>query len=295
VKESINVAHRACLVIGILLLSVTSVSLADQSGTEGSRQPLQYRVDFRVDSNDPWQTYSRVRSKDKAEAIAKDVRESGYQVEVVNDLTPAPQPLPDAAATSASALYPNSNWAADYNYYNVPGGQANHSGWFGGYVPGYASRVYPGYAWSGGRSWHNGFWRGHNWNRGWNRGWNGAGWWGGGGWNGGGGWSGSHRNWNNSHADRGSHESHGERSGRHTHQSSHTHDATAGHHTAGHHAAAHHANNASGDHHGTGHHGAGARTAGNHGGAHHGTGGHHGGNGGAGHHSAGHSGRHQDP
>jgi hypothetical protein len=264
-----------------------------------------YRVNYRPSARDPWQLYSEVRSLDKANQIATDLRQSGYQSEVVNDLNPSPQPFPDAAQTSASGYYPTSNWAADYNYYLVPGGRYNNYGWFGGWNPGYGYRVYSGYANNGGSNWHSGFWRGHNWNRGWNRGWNGAGWWGGGGWNGGGGWSGSHRNWNNSHSGRGSHESSHEHHSRQAHHSSHTHHAAAGHHSAGHHAAAHHASHSSADHRGTGHHAAGGRTggrqtshhaAGGHAARGHSRGGHHGGNhSSAGRHAGGHSGRHHDP
>jgi hypothetical protein len=280
-------------------------------GARGAQQPsttagapsssaMRYRVNYRPSADDPWQIYTEVRSQAKADQIAADLRQSGYRSEVVDDWTPTPQPYPDAAQTSASRYYPTSNWSSDYNYYVVPGGRSYNYGWFGGWNPGYINRVYPGYAWNGGSYWHNGYWRGHNWNRGWNRGWNGAGWWGGGGWAGGGGWSGSHRNWNSSHSHRGSHESHHEHHSRQAHHASQTHHHTAGHHTAGHHAAGHHASHASADHRGTGHRGAGGRTGGR-GGAHHAAGGHGGGGrrggrgGGAGHHAAGHSGRHHDP
>jgi hypothetical protein len=275
------------------------------SSVAGDPSVARYRLNYRPSAADPWQVYTEVRSLDKANQIAAELGQTGYQTQVVSDLTPSPQPFPDAAQTSASGYYPTSNWAADYNQYVVPGGRFNNYGWFGGWNPWYSHRVYPTYASNSGSYWQSGTYRGHNWNRGWNRGWNGAGWWGGGGWNGGGGWSGSHRNWNSSHSSRGSHESASERSTRNAHHSSHTHRASAGHHTAGHHAAAHHASHASADHRGTGHHAAGRRTgghqtahhaAGGHAGRGHSRGGQHGGHrSSAGHHAAGHSARHHDP
>src|SRR5581483_3258158 len=117
---------------------------------------------------------------------------------------PTPQPYPDAAATSASNYYPTSNWASDYNYYNVPGGSNYGYNWYGGWNPWNRVGVYNTYAYNGGRSWTGGWWRGGGWTSGWNRG-GGYGW--------GGGWSGSHRNWNYSHGDRYSHSGYGDHHG----------------------------------------------------------------------------------
>src|SRR5207248_1790437 len=64
--------------------------------------PLRYRVNYRPSDKDPWQLYAETRSRDKANTIASEVRESGYRAQVVDDLTPAPQPYPDASETSAS-------------------------------------------------------------------------------------------------------------------------------------------------------------------------------------------------
>ena len=251
---------------------------------------VRYRVNYRATGQDPWQVYSETKNRTKAESVAAEVRASGYQAEVVNDLTPSPQPYPDPAETSASGYYPTSNWAADYNTYVVPGGNYNY-GWYGGYNPLYGHRHYSNYWWNGGNSGYGGGWGGHWWNRGWHHG---EGW-------------GAHRHWNNSHAHRGSHFAHHERHGQHAHHMYHPHRNTAGHHTAGHHAAARHASNHSAEHRGTGHRNAGARTAGHRAAGHHAAGhaarGHagRGGRGGggahntAGRHAGGQHARHLDP
>src|SRR5262249_32020228 len=72
--------------------------------------PIKYRVNYRPTANDVWQQYAETRSLDKANAIAAEVQNSGYQSQVVNDLTPFPHVFPDAAETSASRYYPTSNW-----------------------------------------------------------------------------------------------------------------------------------------------------------------------------------------
>ena len=143
--------------------------------------------------------YSGTRSLDKANTIAHEVRQTGYQAEVVDDATPVPQFYPDVADTSASNYYPTSNWAADYNHYNVPGGNYGY-GWYGGWNPWYRHRIYPSYGWNSGRYAQNGWWRGHGWNTGWNSGY---------GW--GDGWNHSHRNFNANHAGRSTHYAHHER------------------------------------------------------------------------------------
>jgi hypothetical protein len=253
---------------------------------------MTYRVNYRPGENDPWQLYAETRDLAKANKIADEVKESGYQAQVVDDLTPSAQPFPDAAETSASAYYPGSNWSADYNYYVVPGGRYNNYGWYGGWNPWYGFRLYPNYWWNGGRSWYSAGWPGHYWGHGWHRG---AGW--------GAGWSGSHRYWNYSHPDRGTHSTYNDRHGEHAHHMYHAHHMAAGHHSPGHHAAARHSSHSSYAHRGIGHRGAGRRTAGHRGAAHHaaghaarggrghGAGGHHS----PGRHAAGHHGRHHDP
>jgi hypothetical protein len=251
---------------------------------------LRYRVNYRPTSSDPWQLYSETRSLTKANTIAAEVKSSGYESQVVDDLTPSPQPFPDSSETSASNYYPSSNWAADYNRYVVPGGNYSY-GWYGGWHPGYGYRSYPNYWWNGGSSWNSGYWPGHYWNSGWRRGE---------------GLVNGHRNWNNSHVDRGTHDAHHERHSQNAHHMYHPQHNSAGHHSPGHHAAARHSSHASSDHRGTGHRGAGARTAGHRGAAHR-AGGHaarghtgRGGRGGGhrnspGRNAAGHHGRHLDP
>ncbi len=76
---------------------------------------LRYRVNYRPAASDPWQLYAETRSLAKANSLVSGVRNAGYQTEVVSDLTPSPQPYPDALETSASRYYPTSNWANDYN------------------------------------------------------------------------------------------------------------------------------------------------------------------------------------
>jgi hypothetical protein len=253
----------------------------------GGSNPPTYRVNYRPSISDVWQLYAETRGLDKANAIAASVKEAGYQAQVVDDLSPSAQPYPDASQTSASAYYPASNWAADYNNYIVPG-RGNNYGWYSGWYPWYGYRSYPNYYWNGGNSWNSGYWRGHYWNNGWNRG---------------AGWNTSHRYWNNSNADRGTHNAYHEQHGQNAHHMYHPHHVSAGHQSPGHHAAARHASNASYAHRGTGHRGAGTRTAGHQAFAHrargHAGGGHRGGARGGGRspgrHAAGHSGRHHDP
>src|SRR5262245_59022826 len=138
------------------------------AGQPSSAAP-RYRVNYRPTETDPWQLYGGTRSLDKANTIAHEVRQTGYQAEVVDDATPVPQFYPDVADTSASNYYPTSNWAADYNHYNVPGGNYGY-GWYGGWNPWYRHRIYPSYGWNSGRYVQNGWWRGHGWNTGWNSG-----------------------------------------------------------------------------------------------------------------------------
>ncbi len=240
--------YSALLVLtGTALIAIGQTDSGGTSTTHGQR----FRVNYRPTSGDPWQVYAESRDRARADSIADEVRQSGYQAEVVSGATPVPQFYPDATQSSASNYYPTSNWAADYNQYNVPGGGYGY-GWYGGWNPWYRHRVYPGYAYNSGRYWNNGWWRGH----GWNGGWGGAGavW--------GEGWNNSHRNWNYNHADRG-HYAHHEHHSSAAHHGYANHRATAGHHQSGHHAAAWHGNHHGGEHRGHGH-------APNHGGGGHG-------------------------
>jgi hypothetical protein len=274
---------------GALAAQAPGAPAAGGGLVQSGSHPLTYRVNYRPSENDTWQLYAETRGLDKANTIAAGVRETGYQTQVIDDLTPSAQPFPDASETSASNYYPTSNWAADYNNYIVPG-RSNNYGWYGGWYPWYGYRSYPNYYWNGGNSWNSGYWPGHYWNNGWNRG---------------AGWNTSHRYWNNSNADRGTHNAYHEQHSQNAHHMYHAQHVSAGHHSPGHHAAARHASNASYGHRGTGHRGAGTRTAGHRAAAHHAAGhaarGHgRGGRGGGGHHSpgrnaAGHSGRHHDP
>ncbi|MDR3638825.1 MAG: hypothetical protein P4L84_33770 [Isosphaeraceae bacterium] len=259
---------------------------------QAAGQQQQYRVNYRPSDHDPWQLYAPARTLDKANAIASEVRQSGYQAAVVSAATPTPQPYPDAAETSASNYYPTSNWANDYNYYSVPGGSGSGSGygynWYGGWNPWNRHHLYSNYASAGGSGWNSGWYGGHGWNSGWNRGYAG------------GGWSGSHRNWNNNHAGRGSHYSHHERHSSHAHHGYAGHRATTGHHSAGHHAAASHSSHHSSEHRGTGHFANGGRNGGHNAHSHsagghsfHGGGGRHGGTGGR--HAGGQHAHHLDP
>jgi hypothetical protein len=278
---------------GLIAVSLGQAPAQPSTSSGPVAGALRYRVNYRPDDSHPWQLYTEARSLDKANTIASDVKESGYQSQVVTNATPLPQALPDATNYSASSYYPTSNWANDYNYYSVPGGGNYNYGWWGGGNPGYGYRYYPTYAWNNGSNWNSGYWRGYGLNRGWNRGWGYGGWYGGGGYGGYGGWGGSHRNWNYNHGSRGSHAGYGDRHGYHAHHGYHSHSATSGHHGAGHYGAGRHSSHHSGDHHGSHHHGNGGRTAG-HGGRHAG-GGHGGRHGSSGHHSGGHHGRHSDP
>ena len=99
-----------------------------------SSNPTRYRVNYRPSRGDPWQLYAETRNLEQANTIASGVKQSGYQAQIVDDLTPAPQPYPDASETSASSYYPTSNWAADYNRYIVPGASYNY-GCYGGWNP----------------------------------------------------------------------------------------------------------------------------------------------------------------
>jgi hypothetical protein len=223
-----------------------------QTAIPGQEQPgspqVHYRVNYRPSDTDPWQLYAQTRSLENANKIADDVRQSGYQAEVVDDATPVPQPYPDASDYSASDYYPISNYASTYNTYMLPGGGYNY-GWYGGWYPGYRHHFYAGYWGNSGRYWHNGWWRGHGWNGGWNRGY-------------GDGWNTSHRNWNYNHADRSSHLNHHERVNRNVHRMDNFHQLTTGHHAAGHYGAAWHAGHQVSGHHGGGHYANGRRTAG---------------------------------
>jgi hypothetical protein len=197
-REAASVLAAAVLVAlvwpGTLEAQTQNTRRTTGVGAQLGGGPMTYRVNYRPGENDPWQLYAETRDLAKANKIADEVKESGYQAQVVDDLTPSAQPFPDAAETSASAYYPGSNWSADYNYYVVPGGRYNNYGWYGGWNPWYGYRLYPNYWWNGGRSWYSAGWPGHYWGHGWHRG---AGW--------GAGWSGSHRYWNYSHPDRGTH------------------------------------------------------------------------------------------
>ena len=102
---------------------------AGQAAT--ATNPTRYRVNYRPDRQRAVAALCGDPKLDKANAIAAEFTGSGYLSQVVNDLTPSPQPFPDAAETSASRYYPTSNWASDYNYYVVPGGNYNY-GWYGG-------------------------------------------------------------------------------------------------------------------------------------------------------------------
>jgi hypothetical protein len=253
----------------------------------GSASAVRYRVNYRPTASDPWQLYTEARTLAKANTIAAEMRQTGYQAEVVDSATPVPQFYPDAADTSASGYYPTSNYAADYNTYIAPGGGGSYGyGWYGGWNPWYRYRVYPSYWWNGGRTWNGGWWGGHGWSHGWNHAYN----WGDS-------WNHSHRNWNYSHADRGTHAAYGEHHAAAAHHGFAGHRATAGHHFAGHHAAAWHGNHHAAAHRGTGHFAGGARTGGHRGAAHRG-GGHArggGGHGTAGRHAGGMHARHMDP
>ena len=135
-----------------------------------------------------------------ANAIAAEVKSTGYETQVVNSLTPAAQPLPGCEPKRAPrGIIPRRTGRQDYNYYVVPGGNYNY-GSYGGWNPWYGYRSYPNYWWNGGRSFYGAGWGGHYWGGGWRRG----GGWGGAGWSGGA-WSSNHRNWNNSHVDRSTH------------------------------------------------------------------------------------------
>ncbi len=250
VSNALVLAAFSICVLGVVALAEGAQNPPGPGQT--ATNPLRYQVNYRASSNDPWQLYASTRSLANANAIAAEVKATGYEAEVVSNQTPAAQLYPDAEETSASRYYPTSNWAQDYNYYVVPGGNNNY-GTYAGWNPWYGYRSYPNYWWNGGRSYYGAGWGGHYWGGGWRRG----GGWGGAGWSGGA-WSGHHRNWNMSHADRSTHAAHSERNGEQTHQQYHAHQASAGHHQPGHHAAARHASQASSEHRGAGHRGNGA-------------------------------------
>jgi hypothetical protein len=77
---------------------------------------IRYRVNYRPSDDDPWQLYSELRRQQKANALAEDVRKSGYQAEVVDHATPSPPPYPNPTDTSASDYDPTSNRAADSHH-----------------------------------------------------------------------------------------------------------------------------------------------------------------------------------
>jgi hypothetical protein len=279
------------------IVAIGQAALGQVTDAQGGPAPdagetLGYRVNYRPSDTAPWQVYAQTRSLANANAIADEVKQSGYQAEVVSAATPSPQPYPDAADYSASNYYPTSNFASDYNYYNVPLGGLYNYGWYGGYHPWWGYRARPWYAWNGGNYWHSGWWRGYGWNRGWGAGWHN-------------GWNSAHRLWNENHADRASHEAYFERHDRNAHHTNPSHHATAGHHTPGHQAAAFHGNRGAADHRGTGHFQIGGRnmgrnTSGHHPAGHaamgHVAGGQHaGGHPSPGGHAAGHHAAHLDP
>jgi hypothetical protein len=277
----------AALVVAVLFMPGLEARGQAPDSSSAVASATRYRVNYRAADSAPWQVYAEARTRDKADAIAAEVRQSGYQAEVVSNQNPTPQAYPDASDYSASGYYPTSNWASNYNTYVVPGGGSYNYGWYGGWHPWYRYNVYPGYWWNSGRYWHNGWWRGHGWNHGWNRGY--------------GGWNASHRNWNHSHSDRGSHHTHSEHHAAQAHHGYHPSRMTTGHHSAGHHAAARHAAHAGGEHRGTGHFGHGARTAGHNAAGHRAAGhavrGHAGGgrHASAGRHAGAHHAAHHDP
>ncbi len=267
---------------GVFVLALAS--LGQTVPTQPAQATVQYRVNYRPADTDAWQFYAQSRDPTRANTIAAEVRQTGYQAAVVDDATPVPQFYPDAANTSASNYYPTSNWAADYNHYVVPGGNYGY-GWYGGWNPWNRHHVYPSYTANSGRYPHNAMWRGGGWNGGWGQG---NGW--------GDGWNNSHRNWNANHADRGAHAAHHERHAAAAHHGYAPNRMTTGHHQAAHHAAAWHGNHHAAAHRGTGHFAVGARTAGRRGAAHRAGG--HGGAGrhaSAGRHAGGMHARHLDP
>src|SRR5262245_594297 len=94
----------------IVCLAVLGWASGALAGGEAGQAPpgssaVRYRVNYRPSGNDPWQLYAETRSLAKANTIATSIKESGYQAQVVDDLTPAPQPYPDASQTSASRYY----------------------------------------------------------------------------------------------------------------------------------------------------------------------------------------------
>jgi len=284
--ENAIVPWAIAMALAVVGLEPTQQPFPAASGTNPPGSNIvRYRVNYRPSASDPWQLYTEARTLNKANTIAAEMRQAGYQAEVVDTSTPVPQFFPDAADTSASGYYPTSNYAADYNSYIVPGGNYGY-GWYGGWYPWYRHRVYPSYWWNGGRSWTGGWWGTHNWSHGWNHAYN----WGDA-------WNHSHRNWNYSHRDRGTHATRSEHHANAAHHGFAAHRATAGHHMAGHHAAAWHGNHQAAGHRGTGHFAHGARTGGRRGAAHRGAGHARGGHGHrtAGRHSGGMHARHMDP
>ena len=228
------------------------------SGRPGqtATNPLRYQVNYRATANDPWQLYASTRSLRKANAIAAEVKSTGYLTRCRQQPDARPAAItPILRRPSASRYYPTSNWSSDYNYYVVPGGNYNY-GWYGGWNPWYGYRSYPNYWWNGGRSYYGAGWGGHYWGGGWRRG----GGWGGAGWSGGA-WSGNHRNWNNSHVDRSTHGATMSGTANRLIISTTPQQHSAGHHQPGHHAAARHASHASAEHRGAGHRGSGAAPA----------------------------------
>ena len=166
-----NMSGAAAVVVSWLVTLASGARAQEAVGdVQTATNPARYQVNYRATANDPWQLYASTRSLEKANTIAADVKSSGYLADVVTNLTPVAQPLPDYAATSALRYYPTSNWSSDYNYYVVPGGNYNNYGWYGGWNPWYGYRSYPNYWWNGGSSYYGAGWGGHYWGGGWRRG-----------------------------------------------------------------------------------------------------------------------------
>src|SRR5689334_8951396 len=107
------VPRRLVAALGIaLILSLAPGAARPAAGQEAATvaEATRYRVNYRPAAADPWQLYAESRTQDKADAIADEIRQAGYQAEVVDNSTPTPQPMPDYADTSASGYYPASNW-----------------------------------------------------------------------------------------------------------------------------------------------------------------------------------------
>lgn len=255
----------------LTLALFSPLSQGGVSEQQAGRVP--FRVEYRASDRAPWLTYAAARTREKADAIAAEVRETGYQAKVATPGSPSPLPHADGSLYRTSAMNPSVTYENDYNTYQ-PGSSYGYN-WYGGWHPWWRSHWYHGYTWNNGGYWHNGWWRGHGWHDG-------------------------HRSWNHRYGDRRSHFAHHERAhdAQH-HQWNHHHNA-AGHHFAGHHGAARHGTRHAGSHPGThhaahgrgvaGHHG--AHPAGGHAARGHAGGGHHTS---PGRHAGGHHGTHHDP